>query len=98
MAQRGVYDLDTFFGEGNAWRLVERSFGGLPFDSRLRDLLDRNSPFLDARRIQTPLLILHGLQDMRTGVSQAFMLYRALKVLNKPVELVLYPDADHDLH
>ncbi|MCA9285959.1 MAG: S9 family peptidase [Phycisphaerales bacterium] len=97
VAQRGVYDLDTFFGEGNAWRLVERSFGGLPFDSRLRDLLDRNSPFLDARRIQTPLLILHGLQDMRTGVSQAFMLYRALKVLNKPVELVLYPDADHDL-
>ncbi|HXB95715.1 MAG TPA: prolyl oligopeptidase family serine peptidase, partial [Puia sp.] len=29
-AQRGVYDLATFFGEGNAWRLVPNYFGGYP--------------------------------------------------------------------
>ena len=31
VAQRGVYDLSTtFFGEGNAWRLVPNHFGGYP--------------------------------------------------------------------
>ena len=97
VAQRGVYDLGTFFGEGNAFRLVEWAFGGQPFDERFREVMDRNSPFQDVARINTPLLILHGEQDLRTGVSQSAMMYRALKSLDRPVEYVLYPKAGHDL-
>ena len=97
VAQRGVYDLATFFGEGNAWRLVKWAMGGYPFESRYRDVIDRNSPFTHVKRIQTPLLIMHASQDLRTGVSQSEMLYRALKELGRPVEYVRYPDAGHDL-
>ncbi len=97
VADRGVYDLDAFFGEGSAWRLVERSFGGSPFDGRVRDTLDRHRPVLDARRIRTPLLIMHGDADRRTGYVQSEMLYRALKALDRPVEYVRYPRADHDM-
>ncbi len=32
VAQRGVYDLATFLGEGNAWRLVPYHFGGYPWE------------------------------------------------------------------
>jgi dipeptidyl aminopeptidase/acylaminoacyl peptidase len=32
-AQRGVYDLPTFLGEGNAWRLVPSHFGGYPWEA-----------------------------------------------------------------
>ena len=35
VAQRGVYDLTTFFGEGNAWQLVPWMFGGYPWDARV---------------------------------------------------------------
>jgi dipeptidyl aminopeptidase/acylaminoacyl peptidase len=49
------------------------------------------------RRIQTPLLLMHGEKDQRVGTTQTQMLFRALKVLNKPVELAVYPGADHDL-
>ncbi len=97
VAQRGVYDIATFFGEGNAWRLVEYSMGGFPFDERARRVIDRNSPFTYASRIQTPLLIMHGSSDLRTGVSQSEMMYRALKALGRPVEYVRYPGAGHDL-
>ncbi len=97
VAQRGVYDLSVFFGEGNAWRLVEWSMGGMPFDSRYRAIIDRNSPFTYVNRIRTPLLIMHASQDLRTGVSQSEMMYRALKALGRPVEYVRYPDAGHDL-
>ncbi|MFO0874009.1 MAG: prolyl oligopeptidase family serine peptidase [Phycisphaerales bacterium] len=97
VAERGVYDLATFFGEGSAWRLVEWYFGGYPFDPRLRDAMVRESPFYEARRIRTPLLIMHGSSDLRTGFVQSEMLYRALRVLGRPVEYVRYPGADHDM-
>lgn len=96
-AQRGVYDLTTFYGEGNAYRLVENSFGGLPWDPETRRILDRESPFTYVSRIKTPLLILHGSQDYRTGVTQSEMLYRALKQQGKPVEYVRYPNVGHEL-
>lgn len=97
VAQRGVYHLPTFFGEGNAWRLVPWAMGGAPFDSRFRQIIDRESPFTYVSRIRTPLLIKHGSEDLRTGVSQSEMLYRALKHLDRPVEYVRYPGAGHDM-
>lgn len=96
-AQRGVYDLRTFFGEGNAWRLVPEAFGGYPWEPATREVLDRNSPFTYVDKITTPLLIIHSSSDLRTGVSQSEMLYRALKVLGRPVEYARYPGAGHDL-
>ncbi|MCP3906091.1 MAG: S9 family peptidase [Planctomycetes bacterium] len=97
VAQRGVYDLATFFGEGNAWRLVEWSMGGLPWDARTRDVLRQQSPFTWVNRIRTPLLIMHASEDLRTGVSQSEMMYRALQRLGRPVEYARYPGAGHDL-
>jgi len=97
VAQRGVYDLATFFGEGNAWRLVPWEMGGHPWEANVRPVIRRESPFTYVNRIRTPLLIMHASEDLRTGVSQSEMLYRALKVLEKPVEYVRYPNAGHDL-
>ncbi len=151
VAQRGVYDLRTFFGEGNAWQLVPTHFGGFPWsdttfvaapariaagdrapalasDSLAADtmrvdrvvrprvlgraapgdsveaaplsipeLLARESPITYVAQIQTPLLIIHGDQDLRTGYVQSEMLYRSLKALEKPVEYVRYPGAGHEL-
>lgn len=96
-SQRGVYDLNTFYGEGNAYTLVKHSFGGRPFDPETRKLLEAQSPFTYVKEIRTPLLILHGSDDLRTGVSQSEMMYRALKDLGKPVEYVRYPGAGHEL-
>ncbi|HUR22145.1 MAG TPA: S9 family peptidase, partial [Vicinamibacterales bacterium] len=97
VAQRGVYDLTTFFGEGNAWRLVPRHFGGYPWERATRSVLDANSPFVHVAAIRTPLLIQHGDVDYRTGVTQSQMLYKALKVLGRPVEYARYPRATHEL-
>ncbi|MFG0257506.1 MAG: prolyl oligopeptidase family serine peptidase [Phycisphaerales bacterium JB043] len=96
VAQRGVYDLDVFFGEGNAWRLDPWAMGGYPWDDAA-DVLERESPFTYVDQIRTPLLIMHASNDLRTGVSQSEMLYRALKVLERPVEYVRYPNAGHNL-
>lgn len=96
-AQRGVYELSTFMGEGNAWRLVPEHFGGYPWEKETKKLLDESSPLTYVQNINTPLLIIHGDQDLRTGVIQSEMLYKSLKILNKPVEYVRYPKEGHEL-
>ncbi len=97
VAERGVYDLLSFFGNGDSWRMVEQWMGVLPFDRNSRSIIDRNSPLGDARRIQTPLLLIEAGADTVVGAGQSETLFRTLKVLNKPVELVVYPGADHGL-
>jgi dipeptidyl aminopeptidase/acylaminoacyl peptidase len=106
-AQRGVYDLETFLGEGNAWRLVPNHFGGFPWEDVVitatgdtltgREVLDANSPMTFVHQIETPLLIKHADEDLRTGVIQSEMLFRSLKILERPVEYARYPGEGHEL-
>jgi dipeptidyl aminopeptidase/acylaminoacyl peptidase len=96
-AQRGVYDLNTFFGEGNAWRLVPNYFGGYPWEPKVKEILARESPINYVQNITTPFIIFHGGNDRRTGFVQAEMLFRSLKVLNRPVEFVVHPGATHEI-
>ncbi len=96
-AQRGVYDLLTFFGEGNAWRLVPNYFGGYPWEPKVKEVLVRESPVNYVQNITTPFIIFHGANDRRTGFVQAEMMFRSLKVLNRPVEFVVHPGATHEI-
>ena len=96
-SQRGVYDLATFFGEGNAWRLVPNYFGGYPWEATTRANILRESPINYVQNIYTPYLIFHGENDLRTGVIQGEMLYKSLKVLGRPVEYVRHPGGTHEL-
>lgn len=96
-AQRGVYELSTFMGEGNAWRLVPNYFGGYPWEKATKAILDRESPYTYVQSIKTPLLIFHGENDLRTGVIQSEMLYKSLKVLGRDVEYVRHPGGTHEL-
>ena len=96
-SQRGVYDLATFFGEGNAWRLVPNYFGGYPWQEEVQTVLRRESPIYYVNNITTPYLIFHGDNDRRTGFVQSEMMYRSLKALNRPVEYVRHPEGTHEL-
>jgi dipeptidyl aminopeptidase/acylaminoacyl peptidase len=96
-SQRGVYELSTFYGEGNAWRLVPNYFGGYPWEKATRAVLDRESPLTYVANIKTPLIIFHGENDLRTGVIQSEMLYKSLKQLGRTVEYVRHPGASHEI-
>jgi dipeptidyl aminopeptidase/acylaminoacyl peptidase len=97
IAQRGVYDLRVFFGEGNAWQLIPYQFGGYPWDPEIRKMLEEQSPLTHVAEIRTPLLIKQGDADHRTGLAQSELLYKSLKALDRPVEYVRYPRATHEL-
>jgi dipeptidyl aminopeptidase/acylaminoacyl peptidase len=96
-SQRGVYNLTTFFGEGNAWRLIPHYFGGYPWEKSTADILMRESPTSYVQNISTPLIIFHGENDLRTGVTSSEQLYKSLKVMERPVEYVRHPNATHEI-
>lgn len=94
-AQRGVYDMATWYGMANTWRLYESEFGSVPWEDP--ELAWKSSPIAYVEKIHTPLLILHGEEDRRVGMGGAEMLYKALKVLGREVEFVRYPREGHEL-
>jgi len=64
-----------------------------PWDDRDRYI--RNSPWFFLDRVQTPLLLLHGMKDEGTIVTQANEIFSGLKVLGKEVEYARYNTEGH---
>ncbi|MEJ2534624.1 MAG: S9 family peptidase [Gammaproteobacteria bacterium] len=53
------------------------------------------SPHYYADRFETPSLIIHGQNDLRVPVGQAFELFRTLQTRGVESRLVYYPDENH---
>ena len=81
---------------------------GLPKDPQISYLLMRNywdapevyntmSPFMNAEKMKTPLLLIHGDADNNTGTytMQTERYFQALKGLGAPVRMVLLPKEAH---
>jgi dipeptidyl aminopeptidase/acylaminoacyl peptidase len=61
------------------------------------DLVWERSPMAHIKNAKTPTLIAHGSNDKRVPVGQAWELYRGLKHMGVPTELVIYPREPHGL-
>ena len=57
----------------------------------------RWSPIEHVHAMTTPMLILHSEQDLRCPVAQADMLFVALRMLERDVEMVRFEDESHEL-
>ncbi|MDK8182255.1 S9 family peptidase [Paenibacillus sp. UMB4589-SE434] len=83
----GVSDIGHFFTEdqigGNPWNDLER--------------LWKHSPLAYVEQVQTPLLILHGENDLRCPIEQAEQLFIALKRLGKKTQFIRFPSSNHEL-
>ncbi len=81
-------DLPTF----------ERALGGdTPWDGPGPHQAVARSPISYAANRRTPLLILHGQQDLRVPVAQATAFHRALRHQSVPLEMVTYPREPHGI-
>ncbi len=53
------------------------------------------SPHYYAENFDTPALIIHGQNDLRVPVGQAFELFRTLQTKGIESRLIYYPDENH---
>ena len=95
VSQRGVYDLTSFYGSTDAFKLVEWDFGMTPWED-FSTLWER-SPVAYASAVTTPTLLLHADRDYRVPVNNAEMLYLFLKKNGVETRLVRYPREGHEL-
>jgi dipeptidyl aminopeptidase/acylaminoacyl peptidase len=57
----------------------------------------RRSPLANVSRTQTPLLMLQAEEDLVCPAADNEQLFTALRVLNRPVEYILYPEEHHEM-
>ncbi|MDL5363001.1 S9 family peptidase [Halalkalicoccus sp. NIPERK01] len=95
VAQRGVYDLSSFYGSTDAFKLIEWDFDALPWDDP--EFLWERSPVAYAGEVETPTLVIHADDDFRVPVNNGEMFYLFLKKNGVETRLVRYPREGHEL-
>ena len=95
VAQRGVYDLISFYSTSDIPLLTEWEFDANPWEHT--ELLWRYSPLAYVENIHTPLLLIHSENDFRAPIPAAEGLFVALRRLKREVEMVRYPRDGHEL-
>jgi dipeptidyl aminopeptidase/acylaminoacyl peptidase len=87
-----VIDQFSEYGmEDGSW--YDRWYYGKPWE-RFEDAW-RQSPLSGAGKASTPFLLMQGETDKTDPLGESQQMYRALRQMNVPVELVLYPREDH---
>ena len=81
----GTSDIGVRFGE--------MQWGGLRRDAV--DAFREHSPLTYAANVETPVLLLHGEDDLRCPIEQSEQYFVALKRLDKEVEFVRFPGCSH---
>lgn len=92
--QRTVSSMDALFWADFGIVLGEE-LEGLPWE--VPERYARMSPLTYAAQIDTPMLVMQGLGDLRTPPDQGERLFLTLRALGKEVEMVLFPGASHGL-
>ena len=95
VTQRGVYDLASFYGSTDAFKLVEWDFGATPWEEP--ESLWTRSPVAYADEVDTPTLVMHADRDFRVPVNNAEMLHLFLRKNGVETRLVRYPREGHEL-
>ncbi len=95
VAQRGVYNLATFYSTTDIPKLIEWEFAAAPWEDPAH--LWKYSPLAYVEDIYTPLLLIHSENDYRVPIATAEGLFVALRRLKREVEMVRYPRDGHEL-
>jgi len=93
MAGAPVVNAQSFFGTSDIPSWVDWEYYGPPWKNP--DLIRAYSPISYVQYAKTPTLVTHGADDVRVPLSQGFELYRSLKTLGVPTDLVIYPGERH---
>ncbi|HID16317.1 MAG TPA: S9 family peptidase, partial [Candidatus Atribacteria bacterium] len=102
VSMRGICNWYSFYGVSDIgyWFILDHILGGLDRKPLTREGIAKmieKSPLTYSENVNTPLLIIHSINDLRCYYEQALQFFTALKWLGKDVKLVLVPKETHDL-
>jgi dipeptidyl aminopeptidase/acylaminoacyl peptidase len=89
----GMFNAESAYGMTEEMWFPEWEFKGPPW--KKRDVYRKWSPHEYAQNFKTPTLVVHGQNDYRLDVSQAFDLFTTLQMLRVPSKMLYFPDEGH---
>jgi dipeptidyl aminopeptidase/acylaminoacyl peptidase len=96
VAQRGVYNLVSFYGTSDIPILISSDYSVEPWEDH--EKLWYHSPLSHVHKIKTPLLIIHAENDYRVPIEQGEQLFAWVRrATETPVEMLRYPREGHEL-
>lgn len=95
VAGAAITENIAMWGTQDIPHVFEAYFSGNPWEDGRWEEYQASSPLAHMRNAKTPTLILHGQNDLRVPPNQAQMLFRTLRALSVPTELVWLPRSGH---
>ncbi|MGL5317094.1 MAG: prolyl oligopeptidase family serine peptidase [Bacteroidales bacterium] len=97
ISHAGISALSSYWGEGYWGYSYSTAASADSYPWNNPDLYTKQSPLFAADKINTPLLLLHGSVDTNVPVGESIQMYTALKLLNKPVEMIQVDGENHGI-
>ena len=92
----GISNWISLYGQTDSTSFRRTWFGGTPWRKDAPfELFWNNSPIKDVAKTKTPTLFFAGADDARVPMVQSVEMYRALKSLNVPTQLLVAPGEGH---
>jgi dipeptidyl aminopeptidase/acylaminoacyl peptidase len=78
-------------------RTKETEFFGPPWDPRAREIMMKQSPFMNSGGVKAATLFIHGEVDYRVPLEGAIQLYTSLKKQGVPAKMIIYEGMPHGI-
>ncbi|HCK61321.1 MAG TPA: hypothetical protein DHW11_08855 [Gemmatimonadetes bacterium] len=93
----GASNWTSNYAHSDVSRTKELEFLGRPWEPEARDIMIRQSAYLNSGGVQAATLFVHGEVDYRVPLEGAIQLYTSLKKQGVPAELLIYEGQAHGI-
>ena len=93
----GASNWTSNYAHSDVARTKELEFMGRPWEPEARDIMIRQSAYLNSGGVQAATLFVHGEVDYRVPLEGAIQLYTSLKKQGVPAELLIYEGQAHGI-
>jgi dipeptidyl aminopeptidase/acylaminoacyl peptidase len=93
----GASNWTSNYAHSDVARTKELEFFGRPWEPEAREIMIRQSPYLNSGGVKAATLFVHGEVDYRVPLEGAIQLYTSLKKQRVPAELIIYDGMAHGI-
>ena len=93
VAGAGIANWQSYYGENLIDQWMVPFFGSSVYDDPA--VYEKSSPIHYIKNVKTPTLIIVGERDAECPAPQSYEFWHALRTLNVPTQLVVYPGEGH---
>jgi dipeptidyl aminopeptidase/acylaminoacyl peptidase len=97
ISHAGISSISSYWGEGYWGYAYSAGASAFSFPWNNQELYIGQSPLFHADKVTTPLLLITGDKDTNVPPGESIQMYTALKLLGRPVELVMVKGEDHHI-